>query len=70
MLAIGTSVRFTAGRLGLVREAHAIRFEPEVVERGDTGVYEGVHPTLEVWHLVRVGELLCPCHESQFEPVP
>lgn len=72
MLTKGTEVRFTASRLGTVRDPNQNRFEAETVERGDHGIYEGPHPTLEEWHLVRVGDgtLFVPCHVSQFEVVP
>lgn len=65
----GTPVVFTASHLGLISSIHASKFEDATVSRGDTGVYLGKHPDLNGWHLVRVGELFCPVHESQIRPV-
>lgn len=65
----GARVRFTSGPLGLVRCPEDTCFTAESVAVGDVGVYLGEHPLLDEpgWHLVAVGALLCPCHESMFE---
>lgn len=66
---VGVAVRFTADRLGLTLTPDATRFENEQVNEGDIGIYEGGHATLgeDDWHIIRVGQLCCPCHRSQFE---
>lgn len=77
----GEQVRFTAGPLGLVVDAHTPDFEDETVIPGDPGEYVGPHPVEDLadqdWHLVKVTEpvlaagrvLYCPCHSSQFEAI-
>ena len=67
----GERVRFTEGPLGLVASVTDTRFRPETVTAGDLGTYVGPHPLLDEdgWHVVQVGELVCPCHESQFAPL-
>lgn len=61
-------VRFTQDHLGLLDSPHDPRFNPdETANKGDLGEYIGVHPTIEGWHIIRVGELFCPCAPSMFE---
>lgn len=55
----GTPVRFLT-TLGLITAAGDSLFVPETVVEGDTGTYEGPHPSPglaeEDWHLIRVPE--------------
>lgn len=68
----GTTVRFTRGPLGLIATPTSGRFEVPTVSVGDEGAYHSPHTALgeKGWHMIQVGELYCPCHESQFEEVP
>ena len=58
---VGTPVRFTASRLGLVADLTASHFIDEVASEGDVGTYAGAHPNAELaerdWHLVKVARL-------------
>lgn len=72
----GAAVRFTMGNLGLMVDQASFKFEDEIVNEGDEGVYIGPHPNGNLgaeWALVEVetGDrvLLCPCHTSSFEVV-
>ena len=62
----GTKVRFTKGPLGLFDTDDHRHFCDEVVHADDTGIYEGEHPDVPGWHLVRVGELVCPVAPVHF----
>lgn len=56
------------GQLGAMRDLEGTKWAASV-PHGTEGIYLGIHPTLDDWHMVQVvdGEqLYVPVHSSQF----
>jgi hypothetical protein len=65
----GDRIRFTVGPLGLLESISSTRFVDATVKKGDEGIYQGPHPliTEEDWHIVQVGEWICPVHGGMID---
>lgn len=68
-----TTVRFTAGSLGLISPEDPYKFARETASAGEEGelVEPADYPVSvpEGWVLVKVGDLYAPVHPSMIEPV-
>ena len=74
MVKPGDRVVFTLGPLGLMHTPYDTSFvEKPFVSAGDEGLYVGPPPNPlmaldQDWHVIQVGELVCTCHRSMFQP--
>lgn len=67
----GDRIRFTVGPLGLLAKLSDLKFVDATVKSGDEGIYQGPHPSIteEGWHVIQVGEWVCPVHDSMIEKI-